>query len=67
MMPRCVGAAAQVSRHKRCRVRVTVLPAPGAVPQRGHKVQLLAAMVSHFSVRLTTYVDQVKVLHQATN
>lgn len=56
-----------VSRHKRCRVRVTVLPAPGAVPQRGHKVQLLAAMVSHFSVRLTTYVDQVKVLHQATN
>ncbi|KAL4447553.1 hypothetical protein ABPG75_004772 [Micractinium tetrahymenae] len=55
-----------VSRHKRCRVRVTVLAQPGAVPQNGHKVQLLAVMVSHFSVRLTTYADQVKVLHQAT-
>lgn len=47
-------------------MRVTVLAQPGAVPQQGHKVQLLAVMVSHFSVRLTTYADQVKVLHQAT-
>lgn len=56
----------QVSRHKRCRVRVTVLPQPGAVRQKGHKVQLLAVMVSHFSVRLSKYADQVKALHKAT-
>ncbi|PSC68178.1 Acyl-coenzyme A thioesterase THEM4 isoform A [Micractinium conductrix] len=47
-----------VSRHRRCRVRITVSERPGAVAQRGHKVQLLGIMVSHFSVRLTTYPDQ---------
>mgnify|MGYP001810049956 CR=1 FL=1 len=48
--PRCLRLPpAQVSRHRRCRVRITVSERPGAVAQRGHKVQLLGIMVSHFS------------------
>lgn len=29
----------QVTRHKRCRFKVTVLDKPGEVPQQGHKVR----------------------------
>lgn len=42
---RCRPAAAspgpppQVTRHKQCRFRVTVLPRPGKYPQKGHKVR----------------------------
>lgn len=28
----------QVTRHKQCRIRITVSERPGAVPQNGHKV-----------------------------
>jgi hypothetical protein len=59
---RCTRATPQVSRHKRCRVRVTVAERPGSVPQQGHKVVLMGVMVSQFSVRLTTYESQVEVL-----
>lgn len=55
-----------MSRDPRCRLRVTVSEAPGAVPQQGHKVLLQGIMVSHFSVRLNTYVDQVDVLTKTT-
>ena len=37
----------QVSRHARCRIRVTVSPQPGEFPQKGHKVALFAVMVTH--------------------
>lgn len=37
----------KVSRHERCRVRVTISAAPGATPQEGHKVMLAAVMVTH--------------------
>ena len=53
-----------MSRHRRCRVRVTVRQAAGEVPQKGHKVLLQGIMVSHFQVRLTVYPEQVSVLHQ---
>lgn len=56
----------QVSRHKRCRVRITVADRPGVVKQDGHKVVLTAVMVSQFTVRLTTYDIQVDLLHKAT-
>lgn len=56
----------QVTRHKRCRVRITVADRAGVVPQEGHKVVLTGLMVSQFSVRLTTYESQVEVLHKAT-
>ncbi|KAL4431189.1 hypothetical protein ABPG75_006445 [Micractinium tetrahymenae] len=36
-----------VTRHKRCRFRVTVLDKTGEVPQEGHKVVLVAVMVTH--------------------
>lgn len=55
-----------VSRHKQCRIRVTVSERPGQVPQKGHKVVLQGVMVSHFGVRLTTYDEQVSLLHQAS-
>lgn len=38
---------AQVTQHRRCRFRVTVLEEPGATPQEGHKVMLAAVMVEH--------------------
>lgn len=56
----------RVSRHKRCRVRITVADRPGVVKQDGHKVVLTAVMVSQFTVRLTTYDTQVDLLHKAT-
>ena len=67
--PKCphLPPALQVSRHKRCRVRVTVSERPGAVPQGGHKVSLTAVMVSHFPVRLTVYDGQVDLVNQATH
>lgn len=37
----------QASQHERCRFRVTVSNATGAVPQEGHKVMLVAVMVIH--------------------
>lgn len=50
MQPRgpaaCLPNRAQVSQHKRCRVRVTVRKEPGAVRQQGHKVTLTAVMAS---------------------
>lgn len=45
---------------------MTVSERPGAAAQRGHKVLLQGIMVSHFSVRLTTYVEQVDVLTKTT-
>ncbi|PSC71318.1 hypothetical protein C2E20_5316 [Micractinium conductrix] len=50
----------QVTQHKKCRVRITVRPEPGEVPQKGHKVTLTAIMVSHFPIRLKTYEDQAE-------
>lgn len=37
----------QVSRHKRCRFRVTLTDKPGEFPEEGHKVTLVAVMVTH--------------------
>ncbi|KAL4419481.1 hypothetical protein ABPG77_008283 [Micractinium sp. CCAP 211/92] len=37
----------EVSHHEECRFRVTVLEEPGTVPQKGHKVVLVAVMVTH--------------------
>lgn len=45
--PTLPSPAVQVTRHKRCRIRVTVGRQPGEWPQAGHKVMLNAAMVSH--------------------
>jgi hypothetical protein len=36
-------------------VKVTVRKGAGAVPQKGHKVTLMAIMVSHYPLRLDTY------------
>ena len=45
----------QVTQHESCRIKVKVLKAPGAVKQAGHKVTLMAIMVSHYPLRLDTY------------
>lgn len=37
----------QVSRHKQCRIRVTVSERPGQVPQKGHKVRRRSALPRH--------------------
>lgn len=39
-----------MSRHERCRVRVTVLREAGEHPQEGHKVVLVATMVAHIDL-----------------
>ncbi|PSC68081.1 hypothetical protein C2E20_8267 [Micractinium conductrix] len=36
-----------VSRHRRCRIRVTITDEPGQFPEEGHKVSLVAVMVTH--------------------
>ncbi|EFN55332.1 hypothetical protein CHLNCDRAFT_134328 [Chlorella variabilis] len=41
-----------VTQHAQCRVRVTVRKQGGAVKQAGHKVTLMALMVSHYPLRL---------------
>jgi hypothetical protein len=40
----------QVSRTRRCRIRVTVQEAAGEFPQKGHKVMLVAVMVAHLDL-----------------
>lgn len=45
----------KVTQHAQCRVRVTVSKKPGAVPQQGHKVTLMAIMVSHYPLRMDTF------------
>lgn len=45
----------KVTQHESCRIKVKVLKAPGAVKQAGHKVTLMAIMVSHYPLRLDTY------------
>ena len=49
----------QVSRHKQCRIRVTVSERPGQVPQKGHKVRkrnhLPSACMSALPRRLRGY------------
>lgn len=34
----CTSAGMQVTRHERCRLRVTISKEPGAFPEKGHKV-----------------------------
>ncbi len=60
-------ASLQVSQHKRCRLRITVSSRAGSVPQKGHKVQLTAVMVSHVQLQLGRYDEQVSHIQQATN
>ncbi|KAL4421052.1 hypothetical protein ABPG77_007527 [Micractinium sp. CCAP 211/92] len=45
----------KVTQHAQCRVRVTVSKKPGTVPQEGHKVTLMAIMVSHYPLRMDTF------------
>ncbi|KAL4421416.1 hypothetical protein ABPG75_010707 [Micractinium tetrahymenae] len=56
-----------VTRHPRCRVRVTISDRPGAVPQDGHKVSLTAVMVSHWAIRLNKYDEQVEKMNEVIN
>lgn len=58
MRPLCL----QVSQAVRCRIRVTVSPDPGGVPQAGHKVALLGLMVSHFPIN----IDGMRIAAAAT-
>lgn len=62
----CRPLPPQVSQHERCRVRVTVASKPGRVAQKGHKVTMMAIMVSHFPIRLSRYQDQTEQLAQMT-
>ena len=59
----------QVTQHARCRVRVTVLETSGRFKQQkaGHKVTLMAVMVSHFPIRLKTYAEQVESVSSLTH
>jgi hypothetical protein len=50
--------ALQVTQHAKCRVRVTVRKEPGEVPQQGHKVTLMAIMVSHYPLRMDQNMRQ---------
>ena len=66
----------QVSRHRRCRIRITVAERPRPLAeqqqqqqqeqqqqgQQGNKVTLMGVMVANFNVRLTIFDDQVEVL-----
>ncbi|PSC68705.1 hypothetical protein C2E20_7769 [Micractinium conductrix] len=42
----------QVTQHRHCRLRVTLLDEPGVAPSDGHKVKLMAIMVTSFPIRL---------------
>lgn len=56
-----------MTRHPRCRVRVTISERPGAVPQEGHKVSLSGVMLSHWAVRLNKYDEQVEKMNEVFN
>lgn len=63
-LPLPPAPAVQVTRHPRCRVRVTISERPGAVAQDGHKVSLSAVMLSHWAIRLNKYDEQVEKMNQ---
>jgi hypothetical protein len=49
-----------VSQHERCVIRVTIVDEPGETKSDGHKVQLMAVMVTQFPIRLSVYAQQVE-------
>lgn len=50
----------KVSQHERCVIRVTIVDEKGEAKSDGHKVQLMAVMVTQFPIRLSVYAQQVE-------